>query len=336
MRSTLCALLAALLLAGCATVQHDPLAPRCELHDVPLRPGVAPMQYGLVDIDEDYLIRMAEEFPNSYSHILGGCVVSRESPRFATVLYCPECRRDDPAWRVGMLEKMWEKWNRPPPAQKPPPPIQVEFQFVEVSDPADAHAGGGRVSAEAILALLRNGRAKILSSPVARLHADEEATVKAVKEFIYPSEFSFEPAGTNTAGVASIVVKPAGFEIREVGTILSVYVELPETNGYIHVSGYPEIVSNPEWKEFGSQYTDPSGKIHTASIQQPFFHTVAFEINLTVQDGKPVLVGGGMPSQDTGKVVFGILTATILDMGEQTVEPGAEKRPSKAAPLPPL
>jgi hypothetical protein len=72
----------------------------CPLHNVTLTKILLPVTYGLMRgpaLDHPDMKR-AERFPYSYERILGGCVVSKDSPKSAWIHRCSECCRLAVEW----------------------------------------------------------------------------------------------------------------------------------------------------------------------------------------------------------------------------------------------
>jgi hypothetical protein len=99
------AILAALALTGAGQAMEpirDDVTGRsdvCEIHHLRMSPQVVPILYGLPVQDSVYLRELtvrAERFPHRSGPVLGGCVVSSESPRQAKLWVCPKC---DVAWK---------------------------------------------------------------------------------------------------------------------------------------------------------------------------------------------------------------------------------------------
>jgi len=77
--------------------------------------------------------------------------------------------------------------------------IEVEVQFVEfeLAD-IDAIAKQGRIATDKLNALRQKGKSRLLYAPRAVTQSGSEATVKGVREVIYPTTFLVWPGGTNT------------------------------------------------------------------------------------------------------------------------------------------
>lgn len=146
--------------------------------------------------------------------------------------------------------------------------------------------------------LEQKGNTDLLSSPKITTKSGQEAVIKVVTEYIYPTEFTVTPitatasGGSGTAQIVGGVVEPGGFETREVGVILSVLPEVSPEGQMINLTMTPEVVSEPEWHEYGSVYTDANGNEQRLNMQQPFFHTRTISTSISIYNNATVVMGG--------------------------------------------
>jgi len=149
-----------------------------------------------------------------------------------------------------------------------------------------------------IHALEQKGNADLLSAPKVMTKSGQEAEIKVVTEYIYPSDYTVEPGQPAiltdqgiSAGVPPLVT-PAEFETREVGVILQVLPEVTADGEMINLTMSPEVVTEPEWFDYGQTFTDASGTIQTILIQQPFFNSRSIRTSILVYNGATVVMGG--------------------------------------------
>ncbi len=157
-------------------------------------------------------------------------------------------------------------------------------------------------------ALQQRGHTDLLSAPKITTQSGQQAVIKVVTEYIYPTEFEVSGIGGDAGGGAAgggggagggavgAVVTPREFTTREVGVILEVLPEVSPEGQMINLTLSPEVVSEPEWKNYGSTYTsyDPNGNqiVQTLNMEQPFFHTRKLKTNLLIYNGATVVMGG--------------------------------------------
>jgi general secretion pathway protein D len=154
-------------------------------------------------------------------------------------------------------------------------------------------------------ALQQSGHTDLLSAPKITTQSGQEATLKVVTEYIYPTEFETSgiSSGNNnnvgnndTASTIGAVVTPSAFETREVGVILSVLPEVTPEGSMINLTMSPVVVSEPTWKNYGSSYTsyDPNGNpiIQELNMEQPFFHKRELTTSMLIYNGATVVMGG--------------------------------------------
>ena len=73
----------------------------CEIHHIQMEHTVVPIGYGLILPDAKAQARFAastNEFPHANTFVLGGCVVSDDSPKRAVIYTCPECKKAASRW----------------------------------------------------------------------------------------------------------------------------------------------------------------------------------------------------------------------------------------------
>ena len=203
------------------------------------------------------------------------------------------------------------------------------MQFIEYRM-TDIDAGGknGRITADVLSSLRRTGKARLLYAPKVLTNSGEQATVKAVREVIYPTQFAVWGGNTNTNMVATASapsVEPGGFETREAGVLLTVLPEMADGGSMICLTLTPGVVDEPDWKDYGGKYVDAKGKEQEAKMEMPFFHTQSLTTSISVKDGATVLLGGGMPCKDPAKVVYAFVTARRV---------GLDGTPLRAPPAP--
>ena len=196
----------------------------------------------------------------------------------------------------------------------PPNQIEIEVQFVEFNmEDIDALSRQGMITVEGLQALRQQGKFRLIAAPKVVTQAGQEATVKSVTEYIYPTQFTVEPAtlsNTNSAAnAAGGFVEPSSFETREVGSILSVMPQVTPGRQWLILTLAPEHVCEPTWKDYGNKTGNASGP-----MEQPFFHTYSFTTQIIIKDGATVLAGGGMNSRDGKKMVYAFLSARMIDL----------------------
>ncbi len=156
----------------------------------------------------------------------------------------------------------------------------------------------------------------LLSAPKVVTKSGQEAVMKVVTEYIYPTEFEVtmsqqSSGGSITGGGASdplAMVEPQNFEMREVGVILQVVPEVSAEGQMINLMLNPQVVSEPVWKNYGTKIpkTVNPGFINTVTgvfsppviaytelpMEQPFFHVRSVQTQLSIYNGATVVMGG--------------------------------------------
>ena len=101
----------------------------------------------------------------------------------------------------------------------------------------------------------------LLSAPKVLTRPGEEAVIKVVTEYIYPTDYdvqlqssSSNSGGNNSGGGQSAilaVVEPQSFTMREVGVILDVVPTLTDDGNLIDLKLDTKVVDEPTWKNYG-------------------------------------------------------------------------------------
>jgi general secretion pathway protein D len=192
----------------------------------------------------------------------------------------------------------------------------------------NAFIGGADISM--ILHMLcQRSDTDVLSAPKVTTKSGQEAIIKVVTEYIYPSEFnvqisqSGQGGGGNYGGSSGraadpvAIVEPQNFVTREVGVILQVVPEVSSEGQMINLTMKPQVVSEPVWKNYGTQIPktvyegttgvlDPTGLMATEvpkteyvqlPMEQPFFTVRSVETQLLVYNGATVVMGGLITEQ---------------------------------------
>ena len=185
----------------------------------------------------------------------------------------------------------------------------INDQFLRLN----AFIGGADISM-ILHALSNRSDTDLLSAPKVTVLPDQEAVMKVVTEYIYPSEFNVQisqqgsggGSGTGySTGEPVAIVEPQNFTMREVGVILQVVPKLSEDGQLITLTMRPQVVSEPVWKNYGTRLpktiqdgTDLLGNpIYRTDyielpMEQPFFNVRSVETSLTINNGSTVVMGG--------------------------------------------
>lgn len=167
----------------------------------------------------------------------------------------------------------------------------------------------------------------VLSAPKVVTKNGQEAVMKVVTEYIYPTEFEVEISQQSTSssynggssGMTLATVEPQNFETREVGVILQVVPEVSPEGQMINLMLNPQVVSEPTWKNYGMKipYFKPSNNLTSLAglsdaavntvmgqqsaediqymelpMEQPFFSVRSVSTQLSVYNGATVVMGG--------------------------------------------
>ena len=151
-------------------------------------------------------------------------------------------------------------------------------------------------------ALANRSNADLLSAPKVVVQAGNEATIKTVTEYIYPTEYEvdtpdFNSSSSSGSGVVNAYllpyVEPQTFSTREVGVILKTTPRVSPDGSRIALDLTPTVVSDPTWKDYGYTYPGSNGSddFHL-TMEQPFFPVRSLATSVEIYNGSTVVMGG--------------------------------------------
>ena len=100
----------------------------------------------------------------------------------------------------------------------------------------------------------------LLSAPKVLTRPGEEAVIKVVTEYIYPTDYDVQLQSSSSSGSSSsgssqsailAVVEPQSFTMREVGVILAATPTLTDDGNLIDLKLDTKVVDEPTWKNYG-------------------------------------------------------------------------------------
>ncbi len=145
--------------------------------------------------------------------------------------------------------------------------------------------------------LSQKANTDLLSAPKVVTKNSQEAVIKVVTEYIYPTEYDITENRQNSGdndNVQNVVpmVEPGGFEMREVGVILQVVPEVSADGQMIDLMLNPQIISEPVWRDYGFDYQLPNMDPVHVRMEQPFFQVRSISTSISIYNGATVVMGG--------------------------------------------
>ncbi len=183
----------------------------------------------------------------------------------------------------------------------------------------------GRVDMTMILHMLaQRTDTDMLSSPKVLARPGQEAMIRVVTEWIYPTEFdvteleeaeqNYNSGGNNSllggsaqqlqAPPVKFAVEPQSFEKQEVGVSLTVVPEVSQEGQMINLLVNPKVVEYLgdfeygmqvpyiQYEYTGNQITGAEVQYYQVSMPQPKFHFREISTYLSVYNGSTVVMGG--------------------------------------------
>ena len=207
--------------------------------------------------------------------------------------------------------------------------VEFDLRYVEAGRKALSEVGyfgTNRVNAAVLLErLMARDDAKLLEAPRIITRLGEEAVLKGVLEYIYPTDYEVNHActsqtvGTNTvygSDSAGAAAEPQSFTMREVGTFVQVTPTLTADGKVIDIDLDMQLVGEPAWKDYGAKAKWKGATTYDLPMEQPFFPVRASaDTKVCVRPGATVVVGGGADRRrgDEGKFVLVFVTPRLVE-----------------------
>ena len=159
-----------------------------------------------------------------------------------------------------------------------------------------------------IKALAQKQSADTLSAPKVTTVSGQQAQIRSVQEFIYPTSWA-QPSATSSGGgvtgggaVAITPSIPSSFQTREVGILLNVTPEVGADGYTINLTLAPEVSEFLGFINYGSPIVLSSGNnvVTTMNdIKEPLFSSENLTTSVVIWDGQTVVLGGLITEQLT-------------------------------------
>lgn len=212
--------------------------------------------------------------------------------------------------------------------------VEVRVMFIAFNPEAIENllVNGKRVDVGSLRDIWKDGGGKLICAPTLLTSAGQEACLKRIQEFIYPTEYCVQGGGSG-ARCGECALVPSGFETREVGIILVVLPQVREDDGTISLNINADIVDQPDWFNYGSASHSSSGKVWRSDMKMPFFKRTTFSTLARVANGEEVIVSGGVTSSDGKQIIYAIACATlIVPAGEPVKDDTLEEEEDESLP----
>lgn len=173
----------------------------------------------------------------------------------------------------------------------------------------------------------------LLSAPKVLTKPGEEATIKVVTEFIYPTDYDVQLQSSSSSGSGNsssqsavlAVVEPQSFTMREVGVILTVTPTLTDDGNLIDLVLDAQVVDEPTWKNYGMRipYSGNSSSLESFQGIGEIFESLAGLIDT---------VGATLPT-DTKQTIVNNATESAMNAMNSLSSSGGENMTYYEAPM---
>lgn len=230
----------------------------------------------------------------------------------------------------------------PPQDAGSPPQVRIELLVArlpearaaglraELSDPAKCGAAQDK-----LLAMIAKKEAELVDWPILTIQSAQTGQAVNVHELRYASEYGNapfpapqhadgpanvaepkapdnaakdQPAGAAMRGQTDSSVAPTSFEKRDLGVTLEAEPEVSPDGMTVRLNIAASHVTLLGW----TKATAESTKLGKITVEQPKFQTLKSKTNITIQSGRPVLLGFHKLQEPPKTVELFIVTATVL------------------------
>ena len=238
---------------------------------------------------------------------------------------------------LALIDKVMEELNREPD----PELLEVQVRFIRVAQKTLDELGTELVPSKK--AGCRYDLADFDAVPVGELErrlvsrhdllgneasrvltpSDHEAACKSVTECRYPQDFDVavgEMAYCGSNKVTQVrqfgfaAVEPQNFEVREIGTKLCVTPTLSDDGHTVTIHLDSQIVTPPEWKDYGAQLPAPNGGTYGLPMEQPFFPVRSVDATLYAALDETLLVSARVATGKTDETELVFLRIRKLSL----------------------
>jgi general secretion pathway protein D len=157
-----------------------------------------------------------------------------------------------------------------------------------------------------IKALAQKQSTDTLSAPKVTTLSGQQAQIRSVQEFIYPTSWAQPTAtsaggGVNGGGAVAVTPSiPSSFQTREVGILLNVTPEVGADGYTINLTLAPEVSQFLGFINYGSPIGLSSGNNVVTTfndIKEPLFASQNLTTSVVIWDGQTVVLGGLITEQ---------------------------------------
>lgn len=230
----------------------------------------------------------------------------------------------------------------PPQDAGSPPQVRIELLVArlpearaaglraELSDPAKSSAAQDK-----LLAMIAKKEAELVDWPILTIQSAQTGQAVNVHELRYASEYGNapfpapqhgdgpanvaepkapdnaakdQPAGAAMRGQTDSSVAPTSFEKRDLGVTLEAEPEVSPDGMTVRLNIAASHVTLLGW----TKATAESTKLGKITVEQPKFQTLKSKTDITIQSGRPVLLGFHKLQEPPKTVELFIVTATVL------------------------
>ena len=206
---------------------------------------------------------------------------------------------------------------KPVPPQEQSVRIDVQTFLISTSDIGEV-AKGEILTAGGIERLRKSGDASLVTTEIITARVGQEAVIRGVTEYTYPTEFTEADTKESTptvkvnVEVQETTVTPSSFATREVGDILTVAPVYRDRNR-VCLKISRQTVQPPMWVSYPNGNMKPEISTNPAACSQPVFRVAATEAEIVVSPGHPIVLSAHPQPNTEHKTIVTVLMVNLVD-----------------------
>ena len=197
--------------------------------------------------------------------------------------------------------------------------VLIEVQTVLMDTTEIGELSKGHMITPGLIANLRKvGKATLVTAEVVTAFPGNEASLRGVTEYIYPTEFTpsapeeKNPKVNVNVSVQETTVVPSSFATREVGHILTVLPSFQDANK-VRLQFTRQSVQPPQWLSYSDINVQSGAATNAAFCSQPVFRVAVTTTEVIVSPGQPIVISAHSQPNTENKTFVTLLVVNIME-----------------------
>ncbi len=196
--------------------------------------------------------------------------------------------------------------------------IEIELYYVEF-DKSDISKLilDHKLTKDNLKSLWKIGKGELLFAPRIITAYETEATIKNVPKVICPTKTKMDIAHHNSD---TNVVDMSNLATSGVCMVFSVLPERDPDSTAIFLTLDINIIDRINSNTYRNSGKNREKEVKQCFLSPTFIHTQTIRTSIVIDDGEMILLGGGMPSANPGKIIYTFVTAQFVDMKGEPIK----------------